>query len=224
MARSREKAIDILEKIAVLFPEAHCELVHSSAFELAVAVILSAQATDVSVNKISPALFARFPTAFEMAQAAIPEIESYIRSIGLYRNKAKSLSALAKTLVEQYDGEIPNTFEQMIELPGIGRKSANVLLSVWFDIPAFAVDTHVERISKRLQFSKQDDSVLEVEKKMCKAIPKELWNRAHHYFIFFGRYLCKAQRPECERCPLQEYCAYFKQKQKEEAKKQKRIK
>lgn len=219
MAKSREKALDVIEKLAVLFPDAHCELVHENAFQLAVAVILSAQATDASVNKVTPALFSRYPTPYEMAQASVPEIESYIRSIGLYHNKAKSLSALADTLVEQYDGEIPGSFDELVKLPGVGRKSANVLLSVWFHVPAFAVDTHVERISKRLQFCKKDDTVLEVEKKMCKAIPKEHWNTAHHYFIFFGRYLCKAMKPECERCPLQEYCIVIKQRQKEEARK-----
>ena len=222
MAKNKEKAIDVLSKLAVLFPGAECELVHRNAFELAVAVLLSAQATDVSVNKITPALFERFPTPYDMAKSSQQEIEGYIKSIGLYRNKAKSLYLLANTLVDNFQGEIPKDFDALVSLPGIGMKSANVILSVWFKVPALAVDTHVERVSKRLQFCKMSDSVLEVEKKLCRYIPKDQWNSAHHSFIFFGRYLCKAMKPECERCPLQEYCIVIKEKRKLEERERKK--
>lgn len=218
MARNRDRAIYVLQEMARLFPDAECELIHRNAFELAIAVLLSAQATDVSVNKITPALFARYPSAKEMSLATTNELESAIKTIGLFRNKAKSMLLLSKELMVNYGGEIPNDFDALVSLPGIGRKSANVILSVWFHVPAFAVDTHVERVSKRLQFCKPDDSVLEVERRMCRFIPKEQWNDAHHYMIFFGRYLCKAAKPECERCPLQEECLIIKQRRKEETK------
>lgn len=217
MAKNKERAVYVLNEMARLFPEARCELEHESAFQLAISVLLSAQATDVSVNKVTPALFERYPTAVEMAKATIPELEFYVKTIGLYRNKAKSMSLLSKKLVEDFEGDIPGNFDDLVTLPGIGRKSANVILSVWFHVPAFAVDTHVERVSKRLQFCKMDASVLEVERRMCRFIPKDMWNDAHHLMIFFGRYLCKAMKPECEHCPLQEECLVIKQRRKEEA-------
>lgn len=223
MAKNRERARVALAEMARLFPEAQCELVHTTAFQLAIAVLLSAQATDVSVNKITPELFERYPSAYVMAQATTQDLESCIKTIGLFRNKAKSMSLLAKKLVEKYNGEVPASFDELVTLPGIGRKSANVILSVWFHVPAFAVDTHVERVSKRLQFCAQDDTVLEVERKMCRLIPMEQWSEAHHYMIFFGRYMCKAVKPECERCPLQEECLVIKQRRKEEVRKQKQL-
>lgn len=188
------------------FPDAHCELIHRNPFELAVAVVLSAQATDVSVNKVTPALFEKYPTPALMAEASLPEIEEKIRTIGLYRNKAKSISALSKRLVEEFHGEMPRTMEELLTLPGVGRKSANVILSVCFDVPAIAVDTHVERISKRLGLARKNDDVFTVEKKLMRKIPKEKWSHAHHLFIFFGRYFCKAKNPQCDDCKLQDLC------------------
>lgn len=196
----------ILSTLTEQFPDAHCELIHHNPFELTVAVVLSAQTTDVSVNKVTPNLFARYPTPQAMAQAELADLESCIRTIGLYRNKAKSIQALSKKLVEDFNGEVPHTMEELMSLPGVGRKSANVILSVCFDVPAIAVDTHVERISKRLGLARKNDDVLTVEKKLMRKIPKSEWSHAHHLFIFFGRYFCKAKNPQCKICGLQEIC------------------
>lgn len=196
----------ILATLTELFPDAHCELVHQSPFELAVAVVLSAQATDVSVNKVTPHLFAKYPTPDALARGNLKDIEQCIKTIGLYHNKAKSIQALAQKLVEDFDSIMPRTMEELITLPGVGRKSANVILSVCFDVPALAVDTHVERISKRLGLARKNDTVLEVEKKLMKKIKREEWSHAHHLFIFFGRYFCKAKNPLCKDCPLIDLC------------------
>lgn len=204
------KTQEILDKLTELFPDAQCELVHRNPFELAVAVTLSAQTTDVSVNRITPALFEKYPTPQLMAEADIADIEELIHSIGLYRNKARNIKGLAQGLVDMFDGEVPHTREELTMLPGVGRKSANVIMSVCFNEPAIAVDTHVERVSKRLGLAKKDDTVLEVEKKLMRKIRKDEWCHAHHLFIFFGRYLCKARQPECERCPFTSICKEYK--------------
>lgn len=197
---------EILDQLEIMFPEAHCELIHESTFQLLIAVILSAQTTDASVNKVTPALFEKYPTANELARADLKDVENIIRNIGLYRNKAKNIIACAKELVENYDGEVPSNMKQLTSLSGVGRKTANVVLSVAFDIPAIAVDTHVERISKRLGFAKQQDSVLQVEVKLKRKLNRQRWNRAHHLFIFFGRYFCTAKNPKCSECPFIENC------------------
>lgn len=195
--------LDILEK---MFPNAHCELVHKNAFELIVSVVLSAQTTDNAVNKVTPALFEAFPTPEALANGELSQIEEKIKRIGLYHNKAKSIQGLAKAIVEQYHGVIPSSMKELTALPGVGRKTANVVRSVWFDIPSVAVDTHVERISKRLGLAKPQDNVREVETKLKRKIKRERWNRAHHLFIFFGRYACQARNPHCEQCPFKEIC------------------
>lgn len=195
-----------------MFPQAECELIHENPFQLAVAVVLSAQATDVSVNKVTPELFKKYPTPQTMAKADIKDIEKYIKTIGLYHNKAKSILGLAQGLVSEFNGVMPQTMDELITLPGVGRKSANVILSVCFEVPAIAVDTHVERISKRLKFAYKNDTVLEVEKKLMRKIDKSRWNRAHHLFIFFGRYFCTARNPKCDECPFTEQCCDTKAK------------
>lgn len=197
---------EILDQLEIMFPEAHCELIHESTFQLLIAVILSAQTTDASVNKVTPALFEKYPTANELARADLKDVENIIRNIGLYRNKAKNIIACAKELVENYDGEVPSNMKQLTSLSGVGRKTANVVMSVAFDIPAIAVDTHVERISKRLGLAKQQDSVLQVEVKLKRKLNRQRWNRAHHLFIFFGRYFCTAKNPKCSECPFIESC------------------
>ncbi|WP_420604854.1 endonuclease III [Traorella massiliensis] len=197
---------EILDQLEIMFPEAHCELIHESTFQLLIAVILSAQTTDASVNKVTPALFEKYPTANELARADLKDVENIIRNIGLYRNKAKNIIACAKELVENYDGEVPSNMKQLTSLSGVGRKTANVVMSVAFDIPAIAVDTHVERISKRLGLAKQQDSVLQVEVKLKRKLNRQRWNRAHHLFIFFGRYFCTAKNPKCSECPFIENC------------------
>lgn len=196
----------ILDTLDEMFPDAHCELNHRNAYELCVAVVLSAQTTDVSVNKATPALFERYPSASDLAQAKQEDVEQYIKKIGLYRSKAKNIIGLAQYACEHYHGQIPDTLEELVKMPGVGRKSANVVLSVCYNVPAFAVDTHVERISKRLGFARKNDSVLDVERKLMKKIPKSRWNDMHHKFIFFGRYFCKAKNPSCSECPLVDIC------------------
>ena len=207
---SKIKTIEAVRIMGDLFPDAHCELNHRNAFELLIATILSAQATDVGVNKVTPKLFERFPTPAHLAAANEESVIECIQSLGLYRSKAKNIRLCAQQLMERFDGEVPQTREELVSLAGVGRKTANVVMSVAFNIPAFAVDTHVERISKRLQICRQKDSVLEVEETLCRKIPKELWSRAHHWMIFFGRYHCIARKPKCHECPLLEMCAFGK--------------
>ena len=198
-----DEILDILEE---MFPNAECELIHKNAFELLIAVVLSAQTTDASVNKITPGLFEAFPTPQALADADIKDVENKIRRIGLYRNKARSIKELSRALVENFDGVVPETMKELTSLAGVGRKTANVVRSVCFDIPSIAVDTHVERISKRLGLAKPQDSVEKVEEKLKRKIKRERWNRAHHLFIFFGRYHCTARNPKCESCPFQSFC------------------
>ena len=205
---SKIKTIEAVQTMGDLFPNAHCELVHRNAFELLIATILSAQATDVGVNKVTPKLFERFPTPAHLAEASEEAVIECIQSLGLYRSKAKNIRLCAQQLLERFNGEVPRTREELVSLAGVGRKTANVVMSVAFNIPAFAVDTHVERISKRLQICRQKDTVLEVEETLCRKIPKELWSRAHHWMIFFGRYHCIARKPKCHECPLLEMCAF----------------
>ena len=207
---SKTKTIEAVQTMGDLFPDAHCELNHRNAFELLIATILSAQATDVGVNKVTPKLFERFPTPAHLAAASEESVIECIQSLGLYRSKAKNIRLCAQQLMERFDGKVPQTREELVSLAGVGRKTANVVMSVAFNIPAFAVDTHVERISKRLQICRQKDSVLEVEETLCRKIPKELWSRAHHWMIFFGRYHCIARKPKCHECPLLEMCAFGK--------------
>lgn len=205
---SKTKTIEAVQTMGDLFPDAHCELNHRNAFELLIATILSAQATDVGVNKVTPKLFERFPTPAHLADASEEAVIECIQSLGLYRSKAKNIRLCAQQLIERFNGEVPRTREELVSLAGVGRKTANVVMSVAFNIPAFAVDTHVERISKRLQICRQKDTVLEVEETLCRKIPKELWSRAHHWMIFFGRYHCIARKPKCHECPLLEMCAF----------------
>lgn len=196
----------ILDEMKRMFPNAKCALHHKNAYELIVAVVLSAQTTDEAVNKATPALFNRYPTVQDLALGDVNEIATYLKSIGLYRNKSRMIHELAISIVNDFDGEVPDTMKKLTSLAGVGRKTANVVLSVWFDIPAFAVDTHVERISKRLGLAKFEDSVEVVEKKLKRKIDRNRWNDGHHLFIFFGRYHCLARNPKCENCPFISFC------------------
>lgn len=196
----------ILDEMKKMFPNAKCALHHKNAYELIVAVVLSAQTTDEAVNKATPALFDRYPTVQDLALGDVNEIATYLKSIGLYRNKSRMIHELAISIVNDFDGEVPDTMKKLTSLAGVGRKTANVVLSVWFDIPAFAVDTHVERISKRLGLAKFEDSVEVVEKKLKRKIDRNRWNDGHHLFIFFGRYHCLARNPKCENCPFISFC------------------
>jgi endonuclease III len=196
----------ILDELQKLYPDAHCELDHRNAYEMAVAVILSAQTTDASVNRVTPALFQRYPTIEDLAQGKLKEIEKYISSLGLYHNKAKSIQGFALGVVNDFGGVIPQTMEELTTLPGVGRKCANVIQSECFNLPSLAVDTHVSRVSKRLGLAYQKDTPEIIERKLKHKIPQERWIKTHHQMIFFGRYLCHAQRPECARCPFVEIC------------------
>ncbi|EGL15987.1 endonuclease III [Paenibacillus sp. HGF7] len=201
-----QKVRHILDTIGEMFPDAHCELNHSNPFELTIAVLLSAQCTDETVNKVTQTLFQKYKTPEDYLAVPLEELEQDIRRIGLYRNKAKNIQKLCQLVLERYDGQIPTTHEQLVELPGVGRKTANVVVSNAFGVPAIAVDTHVERVSKRLGLAGKDDSVLEVEKKLMRKVPREEWTLTHHRLIFFGRYHCKAQSPKCDICPLLDIC------------------
>ena len=196
----------IIENLNRLYPDAHCELNHKDSFELLIAVVLSAQTTDVSVNRVTPALFEKYPDALSLSEASEEDVMRLIHSIGLYKNKSRNIINLAKELVKRFDGEVPSKREELESLPGVGRKTANVVLSNCFDYPAFAVDTHVSRVSKRLMIARKDDDVLTIEKKMMKFFPRNCWSRLHHQFIFFGRYKCKAKNPECTDCPFRDSC------------------
>jgi endonuclease-3 len=195
-----------LDQMGAMFPEAHCELNHSNPFELVIAVALSAQCTDVLVNKVTKSLFEKYKTPEDYLEVSLEELQNDIRSIGLYRNKAKNIQSLSRMVLEEYKGEIPMDRDELTKLPGVGRKTANVVVSVAFNVPAIAVDTHVERVSKRLGICRWKDSVLEVEKTLMRKVPKEEWSVTHHRLIFFGRYHCKAQNPQCPSCPLLDIC------------------
>ncbi|HAQ06840.1 MAG TPA: endonuclease III [Bacillus bacterium] len=195
-----------LDEMGRMFPNAHCELVHSNPFELVIAVALSAQCTDALVNKVTRNLFDKYKTPEDYLAVPLEELQQDIRSIGLYRNKANNIQKLCRMLLDDYGGIVPTDRDELTKLPGVGRKTANVVVSVAFGVPAIAVDTHVERVSKRLAFSRWKDSVLEVEKNLMKKIPEDEWSVTHHRMIFFGRYHCKAQNPKCEICPLLELC------------------
>lgn len=203
---------DALQVMASMFPHAKAELKHTNAYELTCAVLLSAQATDVSVNKVTPALFKSYPSVSDLARAHVSDVEDHIKTIGLYKNKAKALVSMAQRVVDVYRSEIPSTKKDLLTLDGVGVKTANVILSVWFNVPAIAVDTHVERVSKRLGFAKNTDTVHDVERKLKRKINREAWSQAHHLMIFFGRYHCKAISPQCHVCPLQVQCTYYKKK------------
>ncbi|MFC5699958.1 endonuclease III [Cohnella faecalis] len=210
-AKTMRHTLDI---IAEMFPDAHCELNHRNPFELTIAVLLSAQCTDVLVNKVTADLFEKYRSPEDYLRVPLEELENDIRRIGLFRNKAANIQKLCRILIEKYDGEVPREHEALTGLPGVGRKTANVVVSNAFGVPAIAVDTHVERVSKRLGAAKPDDSVLEVEKKLMKLVPREEWTLTHHRLIFFGRYHCKAQNPQCEVCPLMEHCKEGKARMK----------
>lgn len=196
----------ILDEFDRLYPDAKCELHYTTPLELLIAVLLSAQTTDASVNKVTPELFKKYHSASDYRDANQEDIEQLIRRIGLYRNKARSIKKMAAMLCEKYDGEVPQSINELIILPGVGRKTASVVVGEAFHVPSVPVDTHVERVSKRLGFAKNEDSVLTVEKKLKRTLPRERWNKLHHQFIFFGRYFCKAQSPRCKECQLVDLC------------------
>lgn len=200
-----ERQSKVLEILNDRYGEIGSGLNFHNPFELLVATILSAQSTDVRVNMVTPGLFEKFPTPFEMSKVTEEELANEINSIGLYRNKSKSIIKASKMLVEKYNGEVPSERALLQELPGVGRKTANVVLCNAFHIPAFAVDTHVFRVSQRLGFANHK-TVEGVEQQLMATIPRELWCDSHHLFIWHGRKICKAQRPQCESCCVKNLC------------------
>lgn len=196
--------MDALEK---MHPEAACALDFRSHFQLLIAVVLSAQTTDVSVNKVTPVLFEKYPTAEAMAEADPLDVQEIIRTIGLYKNKAKNVVALSQMLVKEYDGVVPGDYDKLLKLPGVGRKTANVVLAEGFGKARIAVDTHVFRVSNRIGITDGKDPV-DVEEQLMKRLPEDQWIRAHHLIIFHGRKVCHARKPECSHCAIADICLY----------------
>lgn len=203
-----EKQALILSVLEEMFPNAKAELDYTNHYELLVAVILSAQTTDIQVNKVTPSLFENYPSVIELSKANQEDVERLINSIGLYKNKAKNIIKMANQVVENFNSEIPSKREDLESLAGVGRKTANVVLSNLFDTPAIAVDTHVHRVSIRLGLAKKTDDVYKTEMKLYKIFPKERWTKLHHQLIFFGRYHCTSRSPKCKTCKLYDICKY----------------
>lgn len=197
----------MIERLKQTYPDAACELNHTSAYELLVATILSAQSTDKRVNIVTGELFQKYNTPQEIVRLGEVELGQRIKTIGFYNTKSKNIIAMSRMLLEEYGGEVPGTMEELLRLPGVGRKTANVVLSNVFGVPAFAVDTHVFRLSHRLGLSK-GKTPDEVEQDLMKKIPKKDWTLMHHLLIFHGRRTCKAQRPLCSECTIEDLCKY----------------
>jgi len=206
----KERYKAFLDHFTAVLPEAETELNYSNSFELLVAVVLSAQCTDVRINKVTPALFRDFPSAEYLASSNFDELFPYIRSVSYPNNKTKHLLGLGKMLVEDFNSEIPATVDTLQKLPGVGRKTANVVASVIFNQPTMAVDTHVFRVSKRLGLVTQTAKTpLEVEKQLVRHIPEEHIPKAHHWLILHGRYVCLARKPKCDQCEITSFCKYY---------------
>ncbi len=206
----KNKSSLFLEYLHRHYKDAKCALDFSNDFECLIAILLSAQTTDQAVNKVTPSLFAAFKTPIDLAKANLEDIEEKIRSLGLYRNKARALKNLGIALTDNFDGKIPLDFEVLKTLPGVGSKTAGVFLLERDDRPAIPVDTHVGRVSQRLGYAKKSDNPIQIEAKLEKEFPKDEWKFLHHAIIAFGRNECKAIKPSCGRCPMKEYCSYFK--------------
>ena len=201
----KERVKKILEFLKQEYPDAGTRLHFSNRLELLVAVVLSAQSTDEQVNKVTPELFSRFNSAQELAAMDLEELEELIRGVGLYKNKARHIKGLAEKIAADYDGEMPGTFEELLKLPGVGRKSANVMLSVGFDQPGLGVDTHVKRVTRRLGITSGKTST-QIEKDLKRIIPISLWSDSHHLLIAHGRTVCQARKPRCGNCILAALC------------------
>lgn len=206
---SKKEIKEVMDILLEVYPDAKAELDHENTFELLIATILSAQCTDVRVNKVTKDLFADLKTPEDYLRLTQEELGERIRTCGMYNTKSKNILATCKLLIEKYKGEVPGTLEELIELPGVGRKTANVVLSNAFDVPSIAVDTHVFRVSNRIGLANAKN-VLATEKQLMKNIEKDMWSKGHHLLIFHGRRICKARNPNCEECPLNEICLYYK--------------
>lgn len=204
--KPRVPLTDTLARLKKAHPDAHCELDHQDVFQLLVATVLSAQSTDVGVNKATPGLFAKWPDAPSLAKADVADVERAIATIGMYRQKAKRIVELSKLLVERHGGQVPDKLDDLVKLPGVGRKTANVVLGVWWGRPeGVVVDTHVQRIAQRLGWTKNDEPE-KIELDLMKSVPKPDWDAVAHVLIFHGRRICNAQRPACDTCPVHDAC------------------
>lgn len=203
-----KKTYEILSIMHEMFPNAKCELCYNNLYELTIAVMLSAQTTDKKVNIVTKELFKKYPDIYSLNNASIDDLENIIKPLGLYHNKAKNLKSLAFDVVTKYNGVIPSTHDELTKLSGVGNKSANVVLVEYFNIPSFPVDTHIERVAKRLGFVKQNQNVKDVEEILKELILPSDYHMAHHLFLFFGRYHCLKRGPKCSECPLKKYCVY----------------
>ena len=208
--KNRENIKKILDILEQTYPDAECELNYTSAFELLIATILSAQCTDVRVNKVTAELFKKYNKPEDFAKLSTAEISEEIKSCGLYKSKAQKIKETSVILCSNYGGEVPDKMEELVKLPGVGRKTANVVLSNAFGVDAIAVDTHVLRVSNRIGLVKTDTPE-KTEFELMKVLPKKRWSKAHHLIIFHGRRICKARKPECNVCPIVEYCDYYQE-------------
>lgn len=204
--RSMAPPVETLDRLHRMHPDAHCELDHANAFQLLCATVLSAQTTDVNVNKATPKLFEDFPDAKALAKAEPLDIEPYVATLGFFRQKSKSLVGLARALVEKHGGEVPRTMDELVQLPGVGRKTANVVMGVIWNAPdGVVVDTHVQRIAQRLKWTRNTDPV-KIEKDLCKLLPRDRWDITSHILIFHGRRMCFARKPNCAGCGINDTC------------------
>lgn len=205
-AKKMAPPVPTLERLKQIHPDAHCELDHQNAFQLLVATVLSAQTTDVNVNKATPKLFATYPDAKALAKAAPVDVEPLVSTLGFFRQKAKSIVGLSRMLVEKHGGEVPQSLDELVKLPGVGRKTANVVLGVIWNKPeGVVVDTHVQRISQRLGWTQNTDPV-KIEQDLCKLLPRNEWDMTSHLLIFHGRRICFARKPNCEGCGVSDVC------------------
>lgn len=204
----KDKIKEVLDRLEETYPDAECALHHQNVFQLIVAVALSAQTTDKSVNVVTPALFEKYPDADALAAADVEEVSEYIKRIGMYKTKAKNIVGMAQKLVSDYGGQVPEDYDALVSLPGVGRKTANVVLSVGFGHQRIAVDTHVFRVANRIGLVHEKD-VLKTEISLMERIPEERWSRTHHSLIFHGRQCCDARKPKCDDCPINTLCEYI---------------
>lgn len=205
MAFSNKEITEILDLLRTEYPDADCALVHQNVYQLIIAVALSAQTTDKSVNKVSGGLFEKYPTPYDLASAKQEDVIEIIKTIGMYKTKSKNIIALAKELVERFDGQVPENYDELVSLPGVGRKTANVVLAVGFGHQRIAVDTHVFRVTNRIGLANEKD-VLKTEYALMDALPEERWSEAHHSLIFHGRNCCSARNPKCSECVISNLC------------------
>lgn len=209
MKLQKKQRIEILDILKQTYPEAQCALDFGSVFQLLVAVVLSAQTTDKSVNIVTTELFEKYPDPQRLSAAPVEDVERILRRIGMYKTKTGNVIRLSQQLMETMDGKVPGNYEELIKLPGVGRKTANVVLSVGFGEQRIAVDTHVFRVANRIGLGEGSD-VLKTEESLMRNLPEDRWSEAHHSLIFHGRNCCDARKPKCDQCPISSYCLYFK--------------